>query len=126
MENNTAEWIYLDINLITAFLLISGQITMNGMFIQPAGGFSIPLQGPITGGRRLAGKSKIATIVIDSIDLILALLLIFGQISVRGTLIGSGFFSIVVSGPIFGVPKTEVAPETKKQFFDHLGDYFKT
>lgn len=96
---------------------------MNGMFVQPGGGFSIPRQGPMTGGRRITGKTKVFTFVIDSIDLILALLLIFGQISVRRTLIGSVFFSIVVSGPIFGVPKTEATTETKKQFFDHLEDF---
>ncbi|MBS4218183.1 hypothetical protein KHA96_07650 [Bacillus sp. FJAT-49711] len=50
MEKDTAEWIYLDINLIAAVLLITGQLTMNGIFILPTGGFSIPLQGPITGG----------------------------------------------------------------------------
>ncbi|OAK75496.1 hypothetical protein ABB05_01970 [Lederbergia galactosidilytica] len=127
LDNHTGEWIYLDINLIAAVLLITGQLTMNGIFIQPTGGFSIPLQGPITGGRRLVGKSnsKVSTFIVDSIDFIIALLLIFGQISVRGTLISSGYFSIIVSGPIFGAPKTEVSEEAKKEFFEHLGVFFK-
>ncbi len=127
LDKNTAEWIYLDINLIAAVLLITGQLTMNGIFIQPTGGFSIPLQGPITGGRRLVGKSKskVSTFIVDSIDFILAILLIFGQISVRGTLISSGYFSIIVSGPIFGASKTEVSEEAKKEFFEHLGVFFK-
>ncbi|MBW8350316.1 hypothetical protein K0H71_12790 [Bacillus sp. IITD106] len=128
MDNHTAEWIYLDINLITAVLLITGQLTMDGIFILPTGGFSIPLQGPITGGRRLVGKSnsKVLTFVVDSIDFILALLLIFGQISVRGTLISSGYFSIVVSGPIFGAPKTEVSEKAKEEFFEHLEVFLKS
>ncbi|MCR2822644.1 hypothetical protein [Lederbergia panacisoli] len=127
LEKDMAEWIYLDINLIAAVLLITGQLTMDGMFIQATGGFSIPLQGPITGGRRVVGKSnsKILTFVVDSIDFILALLLIFGQISVRSTLISSGYFSIIVSGPIFGIPKTKVSEQATKEFFDHLAIFLK-
>ncbi|MBS4201433.1 hypothetical protein KHA93_17505 [Bacillus sp. FJAT-49732] len=122
LEDYTAEWIYLDINLIVAVLLLTGQITVNGVFIQATGGFSIPLTGPIIGDRRIVGKSnsKILTFVVDSIDIVLALLLIFGQISVRGTLISSGHFTITVSGPIFGIPRTEVSEKLTKEFFDHF------
>ncbi|MBS4218182.1 hypothetical protein KHA96_07645 [Bacillus sp. FJAT-49711] len=63
--------------------------------------------------------------MVDSIDFIIALLLIFGQISVRGTLISSGYFSIIVSEPIFGAPKTEVLEEAKKEFFEHLSLFLK-
>ncbi|MCJ7986054.1 hypothetical protein MUB16_22125 [Priestia sp. OVL9] len=48
-------------------------------------------------------------IIIDMIDVFLAALLLNNQINVSGAFISSGRFTINVSGPIFGVPKTEPA-----------------
>ena len=97
-----------DLNLATAFLLLSGQITIVGVFVT-AGGFIIALSGPILGGTRLAGRSgnKIANSIVDIIDVLLAILLIIDEIRITGVVVGPGRFSVDVSGPIFGLPINE-------------------
>ncbi|MED2970708.1 MULTISPECIES: hypothetical protein [unclassified Fictibacillus] len=94
------------LNLATAALLLTGQITIIGVFVTP-GGFRPSLAGPLTGDTRLEGinGNQAATTLIDVIDIGLAILLIADQIRVTGSFIGSARFTINVSGPIFGVPK---------------------
>ncbi|MBZ6487599.1 hypothetical protein SFC34_03030 [Priestia aryabhattai] len=99
-----------NLDVVTAILLLTGQITIIGVFVTP-GAFRISVGGPITGTSRIEGKGGDAgiNIIIDMIDVILAALLLNNQINVSGVFISSGRFTINVSGPIFGVPKTEPA-----------------
>ncbi|MDO6848924.1 hypothetical protein Q4S57_13265 [Priestia megaterium] len=99
-----------DLDVVTAILLLTGQITIIGVFVTP-GAFRISVGGPITGTSRIEGKDGDAgiNIIIDMIDVFLAALLLNNQINVSGAFISSGRFTINVSGPIFGVPKTEPA-----------------
>lgn len=94
------------IDTVAAVLLLTGQITIVGVFIRP-GRFSISIGGPIFGGRRLEGKnhSRAGGIVIDMIDIFLAILLLNDEINVEGIFITSMDFTLNVSGPIFGFPK---------------------
>ncbi|WP_422395114.1 hypothetical protein [Priestia aryabhattai] len=99
-----------NLDVVTAILLLTGQITIIGVFVTP-GAFRISVGGPVTGTSRIEGKGGDAgiNIIIDMIDVILAALLLNNQINVSGAFISSGRFTINVSGPIFGVPKTEPA-----------------
>ncbi|NGY86518.1 hypothetical protein F6Y05_16380 [Bacillus megaterium] len=99
-----------NLDVVTAILLLTGQITIIGVFVTP-GAFRISVGGPITGTSRIEGKDGDAgiNIIIDMIDVILAALSLNNQINVSGAFISSGRFTINVSGPIFGVPKTEPA-----------------
>ncbi|MEW4239675.1 hypothetical protein Q0N51_11925 [Priestia megaterium] len=99
-----------NLDVVTAILLLTGQITIIGVFVTP-GAFRISVGGPITGTSRIEGKDGDAgiNIIIDMIDVILAALLLNNQINVSGAFISSGRFTINVSGAIFGVPKTEPA-----------------
>ena len=92
-----------DLNLATAFLLLTGQITVRGVFVYP-GRFSLSLSGPSFGSTRIVGKEPqhITNTVIDIIDVLIAILLIMDQIRIIGVLVGPGRFSLTVTGPIFG------------------------
>ena len=107
-----------ELNLATAALLLTGQITVRGVFIL-SGEFSISLSGPLLGEPRIEGKfgNRIATSIVDVIDIIIAILLIIDAIQVLRSVIGPGFFSIIVSGPIFGTPKAEpTLPSLKRNY----------
>lgn len=97
-----------DLSIVTVALLLTGQITIIGVFVTP-GGFRVSLGGPLTGENRIEGKFEKQTtnIIIDVIDIVLAILLINDEIGVTGSFIAPGRFTINVSGPIFGVPKLE-------------------
>ena len=114
--------IYKTIDYMAAILLLTGQVTSSGVFVSP-NGLWVSITGPILGGIRLSGKSFAANVTLDAIDIITALLLILGQITVTGPWISSGSFSLVISGPVFGVTKvpmpvdsSERANEFGKQF----------
>ncbi|MEH7344942.1 hypothetical protein V7122_13905 [Bacillus sp. JJ1532] len=108
-----------DLNLVTAFLLLTGQITLVGVFVNP-GEFSLSLSGPIFGRARLESKFRdepFVNTIIDVVDVIVAVLLIIDEIRIVGVFIGSSRFSIVVSGPIFGSPKHEpTLPCLKREY----------
>lgn len=97
-----------DLNLATVALLLSGQITIIGVFVMP-GEFSLSLSGPLFGRARLQGKfgDRLTTALIDVLDVIIAVLLIIDEIRVVSSVVGPSRFSINVSGPIFGAPKHE-------------------
>ncbi len=107
-----------NIDIITAFLLLTGQVTVVRLIIQP-GGFALSVGGPPTGIGRLEGKSgnKTLSLLLDIGDILLAILLISDQTNVSGIFIGPGRFSIDITGPIFGVAKHEpTLPDLEKVF----------
>ena len=107
-----------DLNIVTGALLLTGQITIIGVFVTP-GGFRVSLGGPLTGESRVEGKLEKQTtnVIIDVIDVILAVLLLNDEIGVTGSFIAPGRFTINVSGPIFGVPKLEpTLPYLKRDY----------
>lgn len=106
------------IDTVAALLLLTGQVTISGVFVRP-GRFSVSIGGPIFGGRRLEGKnhSRAGSLVIDIIDILLAIFLLNDEINVEGTFISSGTFTMNISGPIFGFPKVIPAlPNFKNDF----------
>ncbi|PLT32074.1 hypothetical protein [Bacillus sp. V5-8f] len=101
--------IHRKINIITASLIITGQITILRMYIEP-GGFGFTLGGPLTGRIRLEGKhgNEALSLILDIVDIILAILLLIDEIEVNGVFLSSGGgFSFNVTGPIFGGPKID-------------------
>lgn len=95
------------IDIITAILLLTNQITVIGIFIRPRK-FSISVGGPIFGGTRLVPKDNwaIEQDILDLFHIILAVLLFSEKITITGVFVTSAEFSINVSGPIFGYTKT--------------------
>lgn len=99
------------LDIITAALLLTGQVTITGIFFQTGGAFGIPVSGPITGGFRIESrsKSKLGNVAIDIIDILLAIFLLSDLINVQGTYFTAGRFNIVIGGPLFGGAKTEAS-----------------
>lgn len=89
------------IDIWTAILLLTGQITVGGVFIS-SGAIWFSLLGPILGNVRYEGREPGGDVLLDGIDVITAFLLILGQITNTGPWITSGRFNLVVTGPIFG------------------------
>jgi hypothetical protein len=103
--------------------LLSGQITAQAIWVVSAG-FGITVGGPITGNSRLVGKSKGAKFIIDVIDIVLAVLLISGQIVITGIFVGPAQYSVVLSGPIFGTPRvTGKLPDPNKIYRNYKKYY---
>lgn len=115
------------IDTVAAVLLLTGQVTIVGVFIRP-GRFSISIGGPIFGGRRLEGKnhSRAGNIIIDMIDILLAILLLNDEINVEGSFITSMDFTINISGPIFGYPKIIPALPNLQNDFQFFKNYVTT
>ncbi|WP_051663314.1 hypothetical protein [Alicyclobacillus macrosporangiidus] len=113
------------IDIWIAILLLTGQLTSGGVFIA-SGAIWLSLSGPMTGGTRMEGRGDGAGFALDAIDVILALLLITGQITNTGPWISSGRFSFVVTGPVFGNPNIPVAADPSEtssraqEFFSDL------
>lgn len=119
-----------DLNLATAFLLLSGQITVRGVFVYP-GRFSLSLSGPILGSARIVGKEPlhITNAVIDIIDVLIAILLIIDEIRIIGVLVGPGRFAVTVTGPIFGEqslpqPNLSLLEENYRFFHQVVTEHF--
>lgn len=107
-----------NIDIITAFLLLTGQVTVVRLIVEPKG-FALSVGGPLTGIGRLEGISgnKTLSLILDIGDILLAILLISDQINVSGIFLGPGRFSFNITGPIFGVPKHVPAlPDLEKVF----------
>lgn len=105
------------LEIITILLLLTGQITIGGVIVT-SDGFSLSLSGPFTGRRVVVGKTEQAQVIHYGLDVITALLLILGEINVIGTLIAGGRFTIVVTGPPFGMQKIEAYVPKTLEFFD--------
>lgn len=111
--------IYNSIDYMAAVLLLTGQVTSTGVFVSP-GGLWLSVTGPILGGRRLSGNSAASSLALDVVDVVTAILLILGQVTVTGPWISSGSFNLVISGPAFGVPSVPVPmtpSEATREFY---------
>lgn len=110
--------LYRTLDVAAVVLLLTGQITITGVFFTSDGGFSLSLSGPITGAARtVSAETPNGNLVIDLIDVLAAFLLILDQVNVIGTFISAHRFTIVISGPPFGEPKrVAYAPEARAFF----------
>jgi hypothetical protein len=108
------------LDIVSAILLLTGQVTIGGVFIAIEG-FALSLSGPFTGSGAV-GKTPNASFVLDVLDVMTALLLIVGEIDVIGTYITANRFTIVVGGPPFGTSKINAYSPAAKEFFDDYSD----
>jgi hypothetical protein len=90
------------IDVGTAVLLLTGQITTSGIFVVPEG-FYLAATGPILGGVRSKGRTVPATAALDGLDALVAILLLLNLIRVTGPYISSRRWFIAFSGSIFGI-----------------------
>ncbi len=94
--------IQYSIDFVTAILLLTGQITVGGIFVVPEG-FYLSATGEILGGVRVTGRNEGGTGVLRMVNVITALLLIINAIRVTGPYVTSGRVFLVFGGPIFGI-----------------------
>ena len=94
--------IQYSIDFVTAILLLTGQITVGGIFVVPEG-FYLSATGEILGGVRVTGRNEGGTGVLRMVNVITALLLIVNAIRVTGPYVTSGRVFLVFGGPIFGI-----------------------
>lgn len=122
LEENAIRDIQRDIDIVIAFLLLTGQITLVRVYFGP-GYFGVTVGGPLTGANRLesANNNQLGNFTLDLIDIVLAILLIKDKINLVGLFIASDArFSLSLSGPIFGrakvVPVTNYLKKNQKEF----------
>lgn len=117
---NTAivQSIHRGMDVASAILLLTGQITIGGVFIAPEE-FGLSLSGPFTGSGAI-GTTPNAQLIQDGLDVIAALLLIIGEFDVIGTYITANRFTIVIGGPPIGVAKTVAYVPSTREFFNDL------
>ncbi len=111
--------VYKAIDFSTAILLLTGQVTSTGVFISP-GGMWLSMTGPILGGKRISGIDTPTNVALDVVDIVTAILIILGQLTMTGPWVTSGSFNLVVSGPAFGVnsvPVPATASEVRDTFY---------
>lgn len=107
-----------ELNIATAALLLTGQITIIGVFVT-SGEFSLSLSGPLFGRERIESKfgDQLTNSLIDVIDIIIAVLLLIDEVRVVSSVVGPSRFTVNVSGPIFGAPVSEpTLPFLKKGY----------
>ncbi|KUO96876.1 hypothetical protein [Ferroacidibacillus organovorans] len=93
------------IDLITAALLLAGQLTPSGLFVVPAG-MNLSLSGPVLGGVLNEGVTPVAHATLRAIEVLSAVLLIGGALTTVGVYVTAQRASIVLGGPILETPKT--------------------
>lgn len=101
------EDVQYSIDILTAILLLTGQITTTGIFVVPDG-IAFAATGDIFGPPRNDGRTKALSLDIDFIDVVSAILLILGQVRVQGPYFSGVGLVIVYSGPIFGYKSVPV------------------
>lgn len=114
-KDNVVHAVYRSIDLVTAILLLTGQIRIGAVFITHDS-FGLSLSGPFTGSGSVP-RTPQAALVLDALDVITALLLLVDQIHVIGSFLTVGRFALIVSGPPFGQPRTEAYLPRTSQFF---------
>ncbi|MDQ0255306.1 hypothetical protein J2S74_002688 [Evansella vedderi] len=115
--------IHRNLAIITAILLLTGQITIMGIFVTPHG-FRVTLAGPITGLRRIESPTgnPIVNLIISLLNIIIAKLLILDQFNVTGSALTPDGFTINCGGPILGLPR--VTPKIP-DFNNYLDNFHK-
>lgn len=121
---NVPQAILRSMDIVTAVLLLTGQIGIGGVFLA-SGAFALSLSGPFTGSG-VEGKTPNSQAVRDGLDIIAALLLIVGEIDVLGSYLTGGRFTIVVGGPPFGGEKTIGYNPRAEEFFRDYGERVMT
>lgn len=109
------------LDVIVAILLLTGQISIGGVFFA-GNGFALSLSGALTGAEVLTTDLQ-ASWVLEGLDVIAAFLLILDEVHVVGTYVTASRFTIVISGPPFGVPLTEGYLPRTKEFFRDFRDF---
>ena len=112
--------IYQTIDITTAVLLLTGQITIRSIIFTSGGETRLTVAGPIFGIERTEARPQVpgAGAVIDGLDVILALLIILGQMQVSGLFISQQRFTLQISGPALGSPKFEAYVPRTRAFLD--------
>ncbi len=118
LPNRAIQTLHRGLDIVTAVLLFTGQITIGGVFFAP-GDFALSLSGPFTGSGAV-GITENTKIVLDGLDIIVALLLVINQIQVIGTYITSDKFTIVVGGPPFGSPQVKAYLPRTREFYEDM------
>lgn len=102
------------IDISTAILLLTGQLSATGIFVYP-NGLYVSVTGPIFNGQRLLGKNDGSQAALNSIDVVIALMLIIGQLRVYGPFPGPHILSLAITGPALGVTGVPVPHPPGKQ-----------
>ncbi|MDG5787245.1 hypothetical protein QA612_07045 [Evansella sp. AB-P1] len=118
--------IHRNLAIITAILLLTGQITIMGVFVTPRG-FRVTLAGPITGIRRIESPTgnPIVNLGIDIIDIFIAKFLLLDQFSVTGSALTPEGFTINCGGPLLGVPRVKAKIPRIQNLFNDLDNFNK-
>ncbi|MDQ0190025.1 hypothetical protein JI721_09905 [Alicyclobacillus cycloheptanicus] len=95
------------IDISTAILLLTGQLSTTGIFVYPQGLY-VSVTGPIFNGQRLFGLGDGASAALDAVDVIVALLLILGELRVYGPFPGPHILSLTITGPPLGITAVPV------------------
>lgn len=130
MDENIIREIQRDIDLIIAFLLLTGQITLTRVYFGP-GYFGVTVGGPLTGANRLESSNgdPLGNVTLDIVDILIAILILKDEINLVGLFIASDArFSLSISGPIFGrakvVPITKYLKKNQKEFHTIVSNNF--
>jgi len=129
-EETIIRKIQRDIDIIIAFLLLTGQITLTRVYFGP-GYFGVTVGGPLTGANRLESfnENPLGNATLDIIDIIIAILILKDEINLVGLFVASDArFSLSISGPLFGrekvVPVMPYLKKNKKEFDAIVADNF--
>ncbi|WP_157184194.1 hypothetical protein [Evansella cellulosilytica] len=109
--------IHRNLGIITAILLLTGQITIMGVFVTPRG-FRVTMAGPITGSRRIESKTgnPLVNLTIDVIDILIAKQLLQDKFFITGSALTPFGFTINAGGPLLGVER--MVPKVPSLFHD--------
>lgn len=112
--------LHYGLDLVTAVLILTRQLTPSGLFIVPEGAL-LSFSGPILGGVDVVGTTPGADFALAGIEVIVAVLLIAKVYATTGTYVTSHRCSIVVAGPGLGT-KASVAnlPGVSGKVLDQL------
>lgn len=114
MAKSDAQWlrrffavrsVHYGIDVVTAALILTGQIQPAGMFLVSEG-FSISFTGPVLGYKGTEATTPGAGFVMGGLEVITAVLLIARVFGTIGVYVTSHRASIVVGGPLFGSTPT--------------------
>lgn len=130
MEENAIREIQREIDIVIAFLLLTGQITLTRVYFGP-GYFGVTVGGPLTGANRLESinDNPLGNFTLDIIDIIIAVLILKDEINLVGLFVASDArFSLSISGPLFGrekvVPVTKFLKKNQKEFNAIVSDNY--